>query len=61
MKTKLCNCNICVEGLGQSNAGSLVGGLVSVNHYVPRLIDYVHFLVLSLTFLAPTILPTPLQ
>lgn len=24
MKTKLCNCNICVEGLGQSHAGSLV-------------------------------------
>ena len=45
------------EILCQSHAGSLVGGSVSVSPYGPRLVDSVGFLVVSLTPLAPTILP----
>ena len=45
MKTKLQSCYICAEDLGQSHAGSLVGGSVSV----ARLVDSVGFLMVSLT------------
>lgn len=38
----------------------LVGGAVSVSTYAPRLLDSVGFLVVSLVFLAPSILPLPL-
>ena len=47
--------------LGQSHIGSLVVGSVSVSPYEPRLVDSVGFLVVSLTPLAPTILPPSLQ
>ena len=40
--------------------GSLVVGLVSVSVYEHRLLDAVGFLVMSLTPLAPTILPLSL-
>ena len=53
MKTKL---HTCVEGLPPSHACSLVGSLVSVGPYGPRLVDYVGFLVMSLTSLALSIL-----
>ena len=53
----LYNYNIYVEGLGQSHAGSLVGGSVSMSHYGLRLVDSVGFLMMSLTHMAPTILP----
>ena len=58
MKTKLYNCDICVQGLGQSHAGSLVGGgSVSVSPYGPKLVDSVDFLMVFLIRLAPKILP----
>jgi hypothetical protein len=41
---------------GQSCVCSLVGDLVSVNRYGPMLVDSVGYLVVSLTFLTPTIL-----
>lgn len=47
------------EGLDQSHAGFLVGS-VSVSPYEPRLVDFVDFLVLSLTPLTATILPSSL-
>ena len=50
----------CVEGLPPSHACSLVGSLVSVGPYGPRLVDPVGFLVMSLTPLDPSILPLPL-
>ena len=55
MKTELHNCYICAEG--QSCISSVVGGSVSVSPYGPMLLDSVGLLVVSLTFLAPTILP----
>jgi hypothetical protein len=51
------NCNICAEGLGQPHAYSLVGGSVSVDIYVTKIVDSVGFLVVSLTLLVPTVLP----
>lgn len=39
MKTKLHHHNIYADGLGQSPAGFLVSGLVSVSPYKPRLVD----------------------
>jgi hypothetical protein len=53
MKTKLHNCYICAEGLGQSHACSLVGGSDSVSPCGPGLVDSVGFLFLYLTSLAP--------
>ncbi|KAL6039944.1 hypothetical protein STEG23_016890, partial [Scotinomys teguina] len=41
-RTKLHNCDIYVECLGQSHAGFLVVGSLSVNPYEPRLIDSVY-------------------
>ena len=43
--------------IGQSYTGSLVGGSASVSPYEPRLVDSVGLLVVSLTPLAPMILP----
>ena len=60
MKTKLYICYICAENLGQSYACSLVGGSVSVRPYRPRLVASVGFLMVSMTLLAPMILPLPL-
>jgi len=40
VKTKV---HICVEGLGQSHAYSLVGGSVSLDPYGARLVDCVGF------------------
>lgn len=60
-KTKIHNSNIYAEGLGQSHAGFLVVGSVSVRSYENRLVDSVDILVVSLTPLASTILPPPLQ
>jgi len=40
--------------------GFIVGGLDSVRPYVPRLADFVTFLVVFLTLLLPTILSPPL-
>ena len=60
MKTKLHNCNICAEGLGQSYASTLVNGSGSVGPYGLRLPDSVAFLGVFFTSLAPTILPAPL-
>ena len=56
-RRQLHKCNICAQGLGESCAGSLVVGSVSVSPYEPKLVDFVGFLVLSLSPLAPTILP----
>lgn len=42
--TKLHNCSIYREGLGQSHAGLQVVGLVSVRPYEPTLVAYVGFL-----------------
>lgn len=47
MKTKLHSCNVynmCVDGLGQSHAGSLVGGSASVSLNELRLVNSVGFL-----------------
>ena len=49
MKTKLHNCYIYAEGLGQSCIYPLVGGYVSMNPYGPRLVDSVGFIMVSLT------------
>jgi hypothetical protein len=51
----------CVEILGHSHAGSLVGCSVSMSPYEPRLVDSVSFLMVSLTLLVPTFLPSLLQ
>lgn len=40
-KTKSHNCHIYTEGLGQSCAGSLVVGSVSVSIYKPKSVDFV--------------------
>lgn len=50
------SCSICLEGLGQSHALSLVVSSV----YVLRLIDSVDFLVVFLKPWTPTILPSSL-
>lgn len=52
--TRLCNCDICAEDLGQSYAVSLVIDSISVSPYEPMLVDSVDFLG------APTVLPHPL-
>ena len=57
MKSKLHICFICAEGLGLSHACSLVGSLVSVSFHGFRVVDSVDYLVMSLTSLAPSILP----
>ena len=49
--------SIYAEGLGQAHAGSLLSGSVSVTPYELRLVVSVCFIVVSLTPLAPTILP----
>lgn len=51
---------ISVGSPGLSHTCFLGGVSVSVNPYGPSLIDSVGFLVLSLTFLAPSILPSTL-
>lgn len=56
MRTKLYICYIRIGRLGLSYACSLVGGLVSVSLYVPRLVDSVGFLVVSLTSMALSVL-----
>lgn len=43
-KDKVTHCNICELCLGQTHAGSLVVGLVSVSPYEPMLVDSVGFL-----------------
>jgi hypothetical protein len=48
MNTRLHNCYVCAEGLGQSLANFLVAGSVSLNPYRPRLVDSVGFLMVSL-------------
>ena len=53
--------HIYAEGLGQSHVSSLVLGSVSVSFYKNRVVDYLCFLVMSLTPLAPTVLPLTLQ
>ena len=50
--TKPHNCNICTEGLGHSQAGTLICPFISVISSGPRLVDTVDFLVVSLTPLA---------
>ena len=57
METKLHICYICAEGLGPAPACSLVGGSGSVSPHGPRLLDPLGLLVVSLTSLAPSILP----
>jgi hypothetical protein len=60
MMTKLHKCYIHVEGLLLSYACSLLGGSVSVISYGPRLFDSVGFLVVALTSLGVSLLPSPL-
>ena len=55
------NCNKYIKGLGQTHAGSLVVGSASSMPYEPRFVDFVGFLIVSLSFLAPTIFPPLLQ
>lgn len=52
---KLHNCNMYAEDLGQTQAVSMVSNSVSVNLYEPRLVDFVFFLVISLTPLSSSI------
>jgi len=59
--SQLHNCYICTEDLDPSHACSLVGGLVSVSPYGPRLVDSVGFLAMSLIPLALSNLPPCLQ
>lgn len=47
MKTELHNCYICAKGVGQSYAGSVVGGSVFVVPSRLRLANSVGFLVVS--------------
>ena len=56
IRTQLHNCSICAEDLSLFYACFLIGSSVSKNHYGPRLVDSVGFLVVSLTPLAPSIL-----
>ena len=59
--TKLHTCLISVGDIGPVHTYSSVGGSVSVRPYGTRLVNSVGFLVVSLTLLAPTILPLPLS
>ena len=61
MEIKLHNHSIYAEGLGQTHAGSLVVSSVFVRLYELRLVVSVDFLVVSLIFLIPTILPPLVQ
>ena len=54
-RTKLHNCDIYAEGLGQSHAGAPVVDSVPVSSYEPRLADSVSFLVVSLDPVASTV------
>jgi hypothetical protein len=58
MNTKLYNYYIHTEGLDQSHVFSMAGVSVSMSSYGPRLVDSVGFLAVSLTCLAPKILPS---
>ena len=60
MKIKIYDCYICAEGIVPSHIYFLVSVSVSVSSYGPKLVDYVGFLVVSLTPLIPSILPPPL-
>lgn len=55
-KTKLHSCNIHAEGLGQSQADSLVVGALLVSPCELKLVSSAGFLVVPLTPLGPTIL-----
>lgn len=55
LEINLQNCNIHVEGLRHSHAGSLNGGSVSLSSYEPRLVGFVSFLMVPLAFLNPTV------
>lgn len=57
MKTQLHNYYICAEHLSLSHACSLVASLVFVSPYVSTEVDFIGFLVVALTPLAPSILP----
>lgn len=59
--TKPYNCHIYAEVLCQSHACSMVDGSDSVSSCETRLVDSVGFLRMSLTPLAPTFFPPPLQ
>ena len=60
MRTKMYICYIWLGGLGPSHACSLAGDSVSVSPSVAKLVDSVGFPVVSLTTLAPLILPPPI-
>lgn len=55
METMLHICYKCIGDLGTVHSSSLVGGSVSVSHYMPRLIYSIGLLVVSLTL--PITLP----
>lgn len=61
LKLQLKNCNIHSQGLGQYHAGALVVSSVSTRLHLPRWIGSVSYLGLSLTPLASTALPSPLN
>ena len=61
MKMEPHHCYVWAKGLGTSHACSLFSGSVSMNASGPRLVNYVCFLMVFLTSLAPSILPLPLQ
>jgi hypothetical protein len=52
MRTKLYICYISIGSLGPYHVCSLIGGSVSGNPFGPKLIDFVGFLMVSLTSLA---------
>lgn len=60
MKTKLYNCYICAESLGQSCLCSRVDGSVSMSHYRPKLFESVGFLAESGNLLKTNTLLLPL-
>ena len=60
MKTQLHNCYVYAEGLGLSHTLWLASS-VSLHSYGPRLVDYVCFLVVSLTALGSIILTPTVQ
>lgn len=60
MTPKLHICCIYEEGLHPSHEFSLVGGLFSVSSHVPRFLDSVDLLVVSLIPLVPSIFPPTL-
>ena len=59
MKTKLHICYICVGGIGLFYSCSVASDSVSVSPYGSRLVDFVGLVVVTLTSLAPLILPLP--